>query len=318
MYKAVIDLKNKNALVALAYIKTNENPVDVFCTYTLYVLSKATGHSLRIDEVRDKILDKFGLDLPIQMINLCARILKRTNKIENLPNGAGLHLIDEDFDVTSIDNAFTKLHGQETIVLESMVDYLRHKFNLIWDLEYSKNCLSVFLDEQGNAASMFLDEKISESNKLSPSWYVGKYISHLQQQSDSVEKEYLIDIINGMMIYQGVYYTDNFDQNKKQKFKGTHFYLDTKLLLRYMGYSFPAYVQAARELVELLTKEYEGKVMVDPITGSPWARKGAKKVVTDRMLTYSNPQATPHWFDTAKERHGKQWVDETKRIAGGG
>lgn len=63
---------------------------------------------------------------------------------------------------------------------------------------------------------------------------------------------------------------------------------------------------------------YEGKLMVDPVTGSPWARKGAKKVVTDRPLTYSNPKATPHWFDTAKEKHGKAWIKGVKRIAGGG
>ena len=63
---------------------------------------------------------------------------------------------------------------------------------------------------------------------------------------------------------------------------------------------------------------YEGKVMVDEETGSPWARKGARKVVTDRDLTYSNPKATPHWFDTAKERHSKSWVKAVKKIAGGG
>ena len=63
---------------------------------------------------------------------------------------------------------------------------------------------------------------------------------------------------------------------------------------------------------------YEGKVMIDPVTGSPWAIKGAKKVVTERPLTYSNPKATPHWFDTAKEAHGKAWVKGVKRIAGGG
>lgn len=63
---------------------------------------------------------------------------------------------------------------------------------------------------------------------------------------------------------------------------------------------------------------YEGKVMVDPVTGSPWARKGAKKVVTERPLTYSNPKATPHWFDTAKDAHGKAWVKGVKEIAGGG
>ena len=63
---------------------------------------------------------------------------------------------------------------------------------------------------------------------------------------------------------------------------------------------------------------YEGKVMVDEQTGSPWARPGAKKIVTDRDLTYSNPRATPHWFDTAKEKHGKSWVNTVKKIAGGG
>lgn len=63
---------------------------------------------------------------------------------------------------------------------------------------------------------------------------------------------------------------------------------------------------------------YEGKVMVDPVTGSPWARKGAKKVVTERPLTYSNPKATPHWFDTAKDAHGITWVKGVKQIAGGG
>lgn len=63
---------------------------------------------------------------------------------------------------------------------------------------------------------------------------------------------------------------------------------------------------------------YEGKVMVDPLTGSPWARAGAKKVVTDRDLKYSNPKATPHWFDTAKKNHGASWVKVAKRYAGGG
>lgn len=63
---------------------------------------------------------------------------------------------------------------------------------------------------------------------------------------------------------------------------------------------------------------YEGKVMVDPVTKSPWARKGAKKVLTERDLTYSNPKATPHWFDTAKQNHGKSWIDGVKKRAGGG
>ena len=52
---------------------------------------------------------------------------------------------------------------------------------------------------------------------------------------------------------------------------------------------------------------YYGKVMVDPLTNSPWARKGAKKIVTDRPLTYSNPKAEPKWFEVAKEKNLDKW-----------
>ena len=65
---------------------------------------------------------------------------------------------------------------------------------------------------------------------------------------------------------------------------------------------------------------YEGLVMVDPETNSPWARKGAKKVVAGRPLKYDkskNPKATDHWFDAAKKKDGKNWVKGVKKIAGG-
>lgn len=66
---------------------------------------------------------------------------------------------------------------------------------------------------------------------------------------------------------------------------------------------------------------YEGKVMVDPKTNSPWARPGAKKVVIDRDIEYDknhNPKVTDHWFDTAKKNHGDSWIKAVKGISGGG
>ena len=63
---------------------------------------------------------------------------------------------------------------------------------------------------------------------------------------------------------------------------------------------------------------YYGKVMVDPVTGSPWARKGAKKVVTDRPLTYSNPKASQNWFDTAKDKFVDALIIGVMNIYGGG
>lgn len=121
----------------------------------------------------------------------------------------------------------------------------------------------------------------------------------------------------------------------KKQFQEAQFYLDSQVMTDMVPY-MPSRTNAFVNLVRARSAAtagsgtviagvppsgrflYRGKVMIDPVTGSPWARPGAKKVVINRPLTYSNPQATPYWFDTAKERHGKQWVEETKRIAGGG
>lgn len=62
---------------------------------------------------------------------------------------------------------------------------------------------------------------------------------------------------------------------------------------------------------------YYGKVMVDPDTGSTWAREGAEKILTDRPLTYSRAEAVPYWFEVAKKNHLQYWTDGVKRILGG-
>lgn len=66
---------------------------------------------------------------------------------------------------------------------------------------------------------------------------------------------------------------------------------------------------------------YEGKVMVGARTRSAFAAKGEKKETVDKELDYSrhaNPKVTDHWFEAAKEAHGREWVRKTKKLAGGG
>lgn len=71
---------------------------------------------------------------------------------------------------------------------------------------------------------------------------------------------------------------------------------------------------------------YEGKTMVDEKTGSPWARKGARKVLVSQYggktnakenLTYAHGRQS-HWFEEAKKQHVREWINKTKKTAGGG
>lgn len=61
---------------------------------------------------------------------------------------------------------------------------------------------------------------------------------------------------------------------------------------------------------------YEGKTMVDEKTGSPYARKYAKKVLVSQFggktnaredLQYARKSATDHWFEATKEKDLDEW-----------
>lgn len=54
---------------------------------------------------------------------------------------------------------------------------------------------------------------------------------------------------------------------------------------------------------------YEGKLWVDPVTGSSWARKDTKKVPTNIDLQYHEPGTGHHW----DERMVSAYMDEIEK-----
>lgn len=61
---------------------------------------------------------------------------------------------------------------------------------------------------------------------------------------------------------------------------------------------------------------YNGRLMVDPETGSSWARRGARKKVTEKNLSYTkafHPMAQDHWFEASKALNDKKWVKAAGR-----
>lgn len=66
--------------------------------------------------------------------------------------------------------------------------------------------------------------------------------------------------------------------------------------------------------------QYYGKMMVSRITGSPWARQGESKILTEKDLTYDtarHPKAQRMWFEAMKADKKEQILRGTARISGG-
>ena len=65
--------------------------------------------------------------------------------------------------------------------------------------------------------------------------------------------------------------------------------------------------------------QYYGKLMVSSITGSPWARRGEKKILTDRDLVHDkskHPMAGPFWFERMKADHKEDILEGARKVAG--
>ena len=60
---------------------------------------------------------------------------------------------------------------------------------------------------------------------------------------------------------------------------------------------------------------YYGFVMVDPVTGSPWARKNVKKIKTARKLRYKGIRG-PLWFERMKADEGDKILKGACHVAG--
>ena len=172
-----LDMNNPNTLAALAYIKVNDNPLLVFCNYILDALITAPDRALRNDELLAKLQEKFGLDMKQSMINNCISILKKKGEVVYLPRGAGYTIGETDFDVDGFEDNMHRLHTQEDAVIASLIQFVRERYNISWNSGEAKGYLSFFLNEMGNAASLFMDEEIeTENSGIRGSWYIGRFI----------------------------------------------------------------------------------------------------------------------------------------------
>lgn len=66
--------------------------------------------------------------------------------------------------------------------------------------------------------------------------------------------------------------------------------------------------------------QYYGKLMVSSVTGSPYAKSGEKKVLTDIDLNYNtsqHPMAGAFWFERMKKDHADEIKQGANKILGG-
>ena len=273
MFTVVINMKNQNALIAMAQIAQNpDNPYGAFCEYIKYCIYVNSNESMTITEIRESVGGEFGLYIPHNVLINCLSYLKTDGNITY-----DAHQIKRigKYDTEEFDKKRNDYRIIENTIIDLLVQYA-NKYNRDWTGEHARNLLIKILDRNGLAYDIFLhegkaisladtnveiegledDNAVTENVEKQPmytdEYFVGRFIEELLSGT-TVYKDYLQKICEGLMLCAGLYQTS--PQNNDTtlpSIKGTNFFFDTKLLLRVLGYSSEAAVEAARELVAMI------------------------------------------------------------------
>ena len=78
----VIKLTNEWSLATFAYIRCNNNQLDVFCTYLQYCFSKLRKPIFNIEELLNSLEQCFSLRMPNTLCESCLNLLSRQGIVE--------------------------------------------------------------------------------------------------------------------------------------------------------------------------------------------------------------------------------------------
>ena len=290
--KAVIDMKNPNALIAMAQVAQNaNNPYEAFCEYIEYCIFSDVSSIMTLPELKSAVEREFGLHIPHNVLIKCLSIIQNAGVIS-----FDSHQIKRigNFDTDLFDRERKKYRATETAIIQELMQYAA-KYDREWTAEYARELLIKVLDRNGLAYDIFLhdgystdedyqatsneskiEELLPDDEEIDPDdvdgqpfytddYFAGRFIEEILA-GDTVQKDYLREICEGLMLCVGTYQLPSADATKvSPQINGTKFFFDTKLLLRFLGCAGEAAVSSAIELVEII-QNAGGKIYYYPQT----------------------------------------------------
>lgn len=261
-------LMNENAIAALVFLRETENPYDVFCRYIVYCLKQ--NDVVSFEKLTESVKRECGLHLPFQLYKKCFNILEKDNTIEisrKKNTVVGYKLLKTNFNKELFKEQFDSAKQKEKEFLIDMVSFLKDKYNREWTISDARQNLIKYLNYSNTVVtSIFLNDDIFEiqdssiENSNDSLGLIQKYLNHINNKGNGT-KQCFMNIIYGFMILNGAAYSELGDK-EKEHLKGVKFYFDTKLILRYLGFTTDAYKDSVHELVDLITGVYGGKVCI--------------------------------------------------------
>ena len=234
----VIKLTHEWSLATFAYIRCNNNQLDVFCTYLQYCFSKLKKSIINIEELLNALEQYFSLRMPNTLCESCLKLMSRQGVVELTDKT--IKVLKHEVDHDEFDAKIDTLRKEERAIVNALVSYALEQ-GRPFTYDEARHALASFLIRDNKALDIFLDDTSDLANTnttdlaVSDSTYVGMFVCDLlSKKGDERASElltYLIRMVEGIMIYIAVCNTRSDSTN----LRNVKVFLDTKLILRCLG-----------------------------------------------------------------------------------
>ena len=261
---------NRNTIISLAMLyalwqSKRQDLLDLIQPFVLYAVGNTTKVGGKIDEEKicECMENEFGYKSFQPAVVKKVLIRETSNKIDTAKQkikrkNNNFYLIEDLSEhIETFTTKRTNCKGRVGAVTKALAEYLntkaaRNKKDYT-QIDAERFLLDFFEKQGGAIVSLVEDLRQITAKNNEIDFYIGKFILE-ENEKKSVLMEYIVELVKGYFVTTAIYLQAENPNVTTAAFKDVTFYLDTRLLLAYLGYKTHQENDSVQEMIRSLKK----------------------------------------------------------------
>lgn len=265
-----LNIMNRNTIISLAMLyalwqSKRQDLLDLIQPFVLYAVGSTTKIGEKIDV--EKICACMEADFGYKSFQIAVikKVLTRETSTKMDTAKRKIKKKDGDFiliaDLSEQIEMFTSKRinckSRVGVVTKALADYLNEKEarnKKDYTQEEAESFLLAFFEKQGGAIVSSVEDLrqiTAKNNEID--FYIGKFILTEYERKTALI-EYIVELVKGYFVTTAIYLQAENPNVTSASFKDVTFYLDTRLLLAYLGYKTKQENDSVQEMIRSLKK----------------------------------------------------------------
>ena len=245
------------ALLGLAFIKVNwdglgKDYVENFVPLVAECLRQSNAPLVSLPDLQKKIQESFGLELPLNSINVILRRAAKRGFVE-LKNGV-IYINIEACNTLNLQATQERVNAIHSRVTENLKKYIFSKYQQDWTITETEKAIHDFLRDNSVSLIFSFSENSSGPDRSThyskTAYFVSAFLEELKSNDPSGLKDFEV-LVQGNLLVNALYFPEPGRISKR--FNRTKVYLDTSIIIFACGYAGQARAAPCLELLTLLS-----------------------------------------------------------------